>query len=157
MRALLFVPLAPLVFACAPVDEGEEGEGEGEEDVCEFGDVHVGSAGFVVDECLDGVVVAGSELHLTAASFDLRLSPFGAELSAPATLDENNSSCFAFVEHEGARWSIATGAIGGSPVGDCTVRLVERDDDVGLHGDGDGIAIPDGEPLGDGVFLDFRF
>lgn len=157
MRALL---LLSLLVACVP--EAAEGEGEdaaeGEgEDACVDGDVHGSSAGFSFDACLT-VSDDGRELHLVAPDLDLRVSPFSGTLAPPQTLDETNSSCFGFYERDGARWSIATGALGGAPIGECNVRLDVVDDAPDARdGVGDGIAIPDGEPLGDGLFLDFRF
>lgn len=138
MRFLL-VPL--LIVACAP--DAAEGEGEGEGEAC--GDVvNV----FDADVCVASTATE-HDLHVVGDGVDLTVSAFG---DLVGELDETNSSCFAQFSSGADVFRVATGAIGGTPIGECHVVITARDDAAPVA-NGDGFAVKDGDNLADPLFF----
>jgi hypothetical protein len=162
MRRAFSFCFAVVIAACAPVDEPDGGEGEGEgEGACDAGSFHVSTTTFESFGCLDRASAPGGGeadfRFVSGAAIDLRVSA-SDEVTPPITLDESNSSAFGnFSLNGGARWSIATGAIGGSPVGEASL-VVDAIDGTDVDGRFDGLAIPDADnPDIDGVFVTLTF
>jgi NOL1/NOP2/fmu family ribosome biogenesis protein len=154
LSSLLVLPLA--LFAC---DNGENPPID--ESACPVARLLAESVSIDVDLCIDVATAEENRrvfrfqhpgtLNMTAESFE-------EVATLPFTLDTaQNGNVFGSFEHEGGRWDIAVGLIGGLPLGEASLELTAIDGQA-INGTFEGVAVPgDENELFENVFLTITF